>query len=61
MLYRLSYVGFWKPGRTRPCQERVFPKPMEHGDPTPEDLLRVRVEKDALPRAGFSGEKAVGE
>jgi hypothetical protein len=34
---------------------------MEQGDPTPQDRLRVRVEKDALPQAGFSSEKAVGE
>jgi hypothetical protein len=37
-----------------------LPEAMEQGDPTPEDLLRVRVEKDALPRAGFSSEEAVG-
>ena len=36
-------------------------KAVEQGDPTPQDRLRVRVEKDALPQAGFSSEKAVGE
>ena len=31
------------------------------GDPTLEDPLRVRMEEDALPHAGFSSEKAVGD
>ena len=31
------------------------------GDPIPEEPLRVRVKEDALPRAGSSSEKAVGE
>jgi len=46
---------------TKASQERAFSIAMEQGDPTPQDLLRVRVEKDALPQAGFSSEKAVGE
>jgi len=33
----------------------------QQDDPIPEEPLRVRVQKDALPRAGFSFEKAVGE
>jgi hypothetical protein len=33
---------------------------MEQGDPTPENLLRVRMQKDALPQAGFSSKKPSG-
>ncbi len=60
MLYRLSYVGLGHQdadGRARTGSSRSSGV----SDPTPEDLLRVRVEKGAPPRAGFSSEKAVGE
>jgi hypothetical protein len=42
-------------------QERAFPQRWRKATRPPEDLLRLREEKDALPRAGFSSEKAVGE
>jgi hypothetical protein len=60
MLYRLSYVGVAHTDfEGAPGSGPLMP--MEQGDPTPQERLRVRVEKDALPQAGFSSEKAVGE
>ena len=60
MLYRLSYVGLdtWTIGHKR---ESGVSEATQQDDPIPEEPLRVRVQKDALPRAGFSFEKAVGE
>ena len=38
----------------------MFSEAVELGDPTPKDLLRARMQKDAPPPAGFSIEQAVG-
>ena len=61
MLYRLSYVGAGHQETRKASQERAFPKRWRRATRPPEDLLRLRAEKDALPQAGFSSEKAVGE
>ena len=61
MLYRLSYVGLGHQDDKKASQEWDFGKRYSKATRPPEHLLRVRVEKDALPQAGFSSEKAVGE
>ena len=43
MLYRLSYVGFGPQDVRRRAKNTGLLETMEQGDPTPENLLRVRM------------------
>ncbi len=60
MLYRLSYVGLLRDARGG--QYRTG-RSLEDGycKPTLEASLRIQAQKDALPRADLSSEKAVGK
>jgi len=53
-------VGFGHPKTREGEPETGLLETMKHNDPTPENLLRVRMQKDALPQAGFSSKSRRG-